>query len=158
MAKYYIDSHNPPAKVAKGITVFYGNKEHELYSNLVLSDSIELQHVKNTNPYIELSYPIDDRVVFLLRDNLLHFIIISENNLPVANDSAEISVHLPGKVQSRNFRLVTQMPGANKTESLIKTESVKYPWHSSFNGIRVSIMTEDEYKENWLINPQFCIG
>lgn len=80
MAKYYIDSHDSPINIAKGISVFYGNKEHILYSNVVLSEDIEIQLVEDVNPYIELSYPLDLKVVFSLKENILHFIIIGESD------------------------------------------------------------------------------
>jgi len=124
MAKHYIDSHNPPIITMKGISVYYSGKENILYSNLALSDGLELHFIDNVNPYIELSYPIDHKVVFSIRENLIHFIVIGESE--------------------------------EKDKILTKTETIKYPWLPTFNGIRVSRMTEDEYKESQLSSwPNF---
>jgi hypothetical protein len=124
MAKHYIDSHNPPIIPMKGISVYYSGKENILYSNLALSDGLELHFIDDVNPYIELSYPIDHKVVFSIRENLIHFIVIGESE--------------------------------EKDKILTKTETIKYPWLPTFNGIRVSRMTEDEYKESQLSSwPNF---
>lgn len=74
VSKMYIDSHDPPVKIVKGISVYYAAKEHILYSNLVLSDGIEIHATEND---IELSYPADDKVLFSMRDNIVHFIVIN---------------------------------------------------------------------------------
>lgn len=116
MAKHYIDSHDPPINVVKGISVYYEGKENILYSNLALSDGLELHFINDENPHIELSYPIDHKVVFSIRENLIHFIVIGESE--------------------------------EKDKILTKTETIRYPWLPTFNGIRVSKITEDEYKES----------
>jgi len=131
MSKYYIDSHDPPPlRVVKGISVYYGGKVYILYSNLVLSDGIEIHA---TDDDIELSYPADDKVVFSLKENLVHFILIS----PLGDDEKQ---NVPRKAP------------------MIKTESVKYPWRSEYDGIRVSKMTEEEYKESWHSRSMFSMG
>ena len=127
MSKYYIDSHDPPPlRVVKGISIYYEGKVHTLYSNLMLSDGIEI-HATEDN--IELSYPADNKVMFSLRENLVHFIVISS--------LSDLGQKSP------------------KKGSMIKTESVKYPWRSEYDGIRVSKMTEEEYKETWLSRSVF---
>lgn len=79
ISKMYIDSFDPPVKHVKGISVYYGSREHILYSNLVLSEGIEIQLVEDVNPYIELSYPLDLKIAFSLKENALHFLIIGES-------------------------------------------------------------------------------
>lgn len=74
VSKMYIDSYDPPVKIVKGISVYYGAKEHILYSNLVLSEGIEIHATEND---IDLSYPADDKVLFSLKDNIVHFIVIN---------------------------------------------------------------------------------
>ncbi len=128
MAKHYIESHDPPpVNVVKGISVYHGGREHVLYLNLVLSEGLELHLIQNERPLIELSYPAEDKVVFSLRENLIHFIVIS-----------------------------SQGPGQQGV--LLKTDSVTYPWLPSFDGIRVSRMSEEEYKESWLTRSIFFTG
>ena len=114
MAKYYIDSHDSPINNAKRISVFYGSKEHILYSNLVLSEDIEIQFIEDVNPYIELSYPLDLKVVFSLKENILHFIIIGESD--------------------------------KQNTILTKAANVRYPLLPSLTSIKISRITEDEYK------------
>lgn len=126
MAKLYIEAHDPPVKVFKGISVYHGGKEHILYSTLVLSEGLEVNLVQDDTTVIELSYPVDDKVVFSLRENLIHFIVISE--------------------------------GIQEQHSLIKTDSIRYPWLPSFDGVRVSRMSEEEYKESWLSKSVFFTG
>jgi len=137
MAKLYIESHDPPPViVVKGITVYYAGKEHTLYSTVVLSEGLEVYLIQDENTAIELSYPAEDKVVFSLRENLIHFIVISE------------AMH----------------EGQQKQEgqkSLIKTDSIRYPWIPSFDGVRVSRMSEEEYKEykeTWLSRSIFFTG
>jgi hypothetical protein len=130
MSKYYIDSHDPPPlRVKQGISVYYEGKVHSLYSNLMLSDGIE---INATEDDIELSYPADDKVMFSLRENLVHFIVISS-----LDDLGQKSP---------------------KKSPMIKTESVKYPWRPEYDGIRVSRMSEEEYKDTWLSRSVFSIG
>jgi hypothetical protein len=132
MAKHYIDAHDPPpANVVKGISVYYGGKEHILYLNLVLSEGLEMHLIQNENTAIELSYPAEDKVVFSLRENLIHFIVISAHG----NE---------GQAQAQG--------------GLIRTDSVRYPWLPAFDGIRVSRMSEEEYKESWLSKSVFFMG
>jgi IMP cyclohydrolase len=129
MSKYYIDSHDPPPlRVVKGISVYYEGKVHILYSNVVLSDGIEIHAIEDD---IELSYPADDKVMFSLRENLVHFIVIGDH------EKKEV---------------------ATKTGAMIKTDSVKYPWRSEYDGIRVSRMTEEEYKDTMVSRSMFSIS
>jgi hypothetical protein len=128
VSKYYIDSHDPPPlRIVKGISVYFEGKVYILYSNQVLSDGIEIHA---TDDDIELSYPVDNKVVFSMRDNIVHFIVIDAIN----------DIGRQGKVP------------------MIKTESVKYPWRSEYDGIRVSRMTEDEYKDTMVSRSMFSMG
>ena len=130
VSKYYIDSHDPPPlKIVKGISVYFEGKVYILYSNQVLSDGIEIHA---TDDDIEISYPADDKVVFSMRDNIVHFIIIG-------------SLSDLGKKETRNA-------------PMIKTESVKYPWREEYDGIRVSRMTEEEYKDTMVSRSIFSIS
>ena len=131
MAKLYIEAHDPPVNIIKGISVYHGGKEHVLYSTVVLSEGLELHLIQSEQTLIELSYPADDKVVFSLRENLIHFIVIN------AEGYEEHTV---------------------KKDELIKTDSVRYPWISSYDGIRVSRMSEEEYKESWLSKSVFFTG
>lgn len=128
MAKLYIEANDPPVKIIKGISVYYGGKEHVLYSTVVLSEGLEVHFIQDDNAVIELSYPAEDKVVFSLRENLIHFIVISSN----------------GDEQGQG--------------GLIKTDSIRYPWLPSFDGVRVSRMSEEEYKESWLSKSIFFTG
>ena len=131
MSKYYIDSHDPPPlRVVKGISVYYEGKVYVLYSNAVLSDGIEIHATEDD---IELSYPADDKVMFSLRENLVHFIIIGAHN-------------------------VDEKQNMSKKAPMIKTESVKYPWRQEYDGIRVSRMSEEEYKDSWYSRSIFSMG
>jgi len=128
VSKYYIDSHDPPPlRIVKGISVYFEGKVYILYSNQVLSDCIEI-HVIDDD--IELSYPVDNKVVFSMRDNIVHFIVIDAIN----------DIGRQGKVP------------------MIKTESVKYPWRPEYDGIRVSRMTEEEYKDTMVSRSMFSIS
>jgi hypothetical protein len=128
VSKYYIDSHDPPPlRVVKGISVYFEGKVYILYSNQVLSDGIEIHA---TDDDIELSYPADNKVVFSMRDNIVHFIVIDAIN----------DIGCQGK------------------SPMIKTESVKYPWRSEYDGIRVSRMTEEEYKDTMVSRSMFSMG
>jgi len=128
VSKYYIDSHDPPPlKIVKGISVYFEGKVYILYSNQVLSDGIEIHA---TDDDIELSYPADNKVVFSMRDNIVHFIVIDAIN----------DIGRQGK------------------PPMIKTESVKYPWRSEYDGIRVSRMTEEEYKDTLVSRSLFSMG
>jgi hypothetical protein len=92
MAKHYIESHDPPpANAIKGISVYHGCKEHILYLNLVLSQGLELHLIQNERPLIELSYAAEDKVVFSMRDNLIHFIVISSKELNPKIKATEIT-------------------------------------------------------------------
>ena len=130
VSKYYIDSHDPPPlRIVKGISVYFEGKVYILYSNQVLADGIEIHA---TDDDIELSYRADDKVVFSMRDNIVHFIIIG-------------SLGDLGKKETRNA-------------PMIKTESVKYPWREEYDGIRVSRMTEEEYKDIMVSRSMFSIS
>lgn len=128
MAKLYIEANDPPVKIIKGISVYYGGKEHVLYSTVVLSEGLEVHFIQDDNAVIELSYPAEDKVVFSLRENLIHFIVISSNS------------------------------DEQGQGGLIKTDSIRYPWLPSFDGVRVSRMSEEEYKESWLSKSIFFTG
>jgi hypothetical protein len=128
VSKYYIDSHDPPPlRIVKGISVYFEGKVYILYSNQVLSDGIEIHA---TDDDIELSYPAENKVVFSMRDNIVHFIVIDAIN----------DIGHQGK------------------SPMIKTESVKYPWRSEYDGIRVSRMTEEEYKDTMVSRSMFSMG
>ena len=128
VSKYYIDAHDPPPlKVVKGISVYFEGKVYILYSNQVLTDGIEI-HASDDD--IELSYPADDKVVFSMRDNIVHFIVIDAIN----------DIGRQGK------------------SPMIKTESVKYPWRQEYDGIRVSRMSEEEYKDTMVSRSMFSMG
>jgi len=128
VSKYYIDSHDPPPlRIVKGISVYFEGNVYILYSNQVLSDGIEIHA---TDDDIELSYPAENKVVFSMRDNIVHFIVID------AIDDI----------------------GRQGKSPMIKTESVKYPWRSEYDGIRVSRMTEEEYKDTMVSRSLFSMG
>jgi hypothetical protein len=95
------------------INVIYEGNDYTLENSLELSSKLplSLMYMKNNSPSIVLRYPAEDRVLFSLKSNRLHFIILIGDN-------------------SRG-----------------KEAHTSYPWLSNLDGIRVSRLSEEEYKE-----------
>jgi hypothetical protein len=100
------------------INVLYNGTEYILENSLDLPSKppLSLRYVKDNLPRIVLTYDAEDKVVFSVMGNSLHFIIIIGD------------------------------------ESRGSEDSTSYPWLTKLNGIKVSRITEDEYKEKKLYN------
>ena len=95
------------------IKVLFQDTEYTLENSLDISSQppLSLIYLKQNKPSIVLTYDDEDRVLFSLKGNMLHFILLKGD------------------------------------ESKGKKAHISYPWLSNLNGIRVSRLTEDEYKE-----------
>lgn len=112
IAKLYNDKLGLPVVSSDAIGVIYNDEVYSLENTLNLPEPpLSLIYLKGKNPSIVLTYDAEDRVVFSLKGNRLHFIVLTSG----------------------------QAHG--------KKESISYPWLSNLDGIRVSRMSEDEYKD-----------
>lgn len=100
------------------INVLYEGNDYTLENSLDLPCKVPLSliYLKNNAPSIVLTYDSEDKVVFSLKGNMLHFIILIGE------------------------------------ESKGKKANTSYPWLSNLDGIRVSRLSEEEYKEAKLYN------
>ena len=114
---FYTEERIRPEKDSK-IKVLYNGSEFTLEASLDLPCELPLSliYLKNNTPSIVLKYDSEDKVLFSLRGNLLHFIILKSD------------------------------------ESRGKEAHTSYPWLSNLDGIRVSRITEEEYKDAKLYN------
>ena len=96
------------------INVLYEGNEYTLENSLDLPCKLPLSliYLKNNAPSIVLTYPAEDKVLFSLRGNRLHFIVLIGD------------------------------------ESRGKKANTSYPWLSNLDGIRVSRLSEEEYKDS----------
>jgi hypothetical protein len=115
--KFYTEDRIRPEKDST-INVLYNGSEFTLETslNLPCETPLSLIYLKNDTPSIILKYDSDDEVVFSLRGNRLHFIILK----------------------------------ADKNRG--KEAHTSYPWLSNLDGIRVSRITREEYKDAKLYN------
>ena len=116
LAKYYINDTSK--KDLDIITVIFNDDVYLLENTLDIpcETPLRLSYFKENNPNITLTHDANDRVVFSLRGNMLHFIILKGDT----NEG--------------------------------KKEFTSYPWLSNLDGIRISRLTEEEYKETKVFN------
>lgn len=116
LAKYFIDDTSK--QDLDIITVIFNDDVYLLENTLHIpcETPLVLIYSKENNPKIILTHDANDRVVFSLRGNMLHFIILKGDT----NEG--------------------------------KRESTSYPWLSNLDGIRISRLTEEEYKETKVFN------
>ena len=122
MAKLYNETFHSEVPIRPDqdstINVLYEGNDYTLMNSLDLPCKVPLSliYLKNNAPSIVLTYDAEDKVVFSLKGNMLHFIILIGE------------------------------------ESRGKKAHTSYPWLSNLDGIRVSRLSEEEYKEAKLYN------
>ena len=107
MAKLYNDTFNSEAPVRpeqdSTINVVYEGVDYTLENSLDLPSNLSLIYSKNNSSSIVLTYDAEDKVVFSLKGNMLHFIILigEESRGKKAQTSYPWLSNLDGVIVSR---------------------------------------------------------